>query len=187
MLGGLGQDVWRRPVVRQIKVVVATGFCLAFHLAALAGQSVSLAWDSSPDTNVTGYVVYSGNASGTYSSRVDVGTNTSTTVASLAEGSTYYFVVTAYNADGIESGPSNEVDFIVPGLIRLVQGGGTNAPVRVNFPVAPGRNYGLQATTDLFSWVTIWQTNCASNCWVEFKDPEAKSRPMRFYRVQFLP
>src|ERR1051326_2091558 len=187
MLVGSVQDVWRWLVVRQMKVVVATGFCIVLHTAALAGQIVTLAWDSSPDTNVTGYVLYSGNASGTYSSRVDVGTNTSTTVASLAEGSTYYFVVTAYNADGIESGPSNEVDFIVPGLIRLVQGGGTNAPVRVSFPVAPGHNYVLQATTDLFSWVTIWQTNCASNCWVEFKDPEAKSRPMRFYRVQFLP
>src|SRR5260221_5463889 len=178
MLGGLGQDGWRGLVVRQIKVVVATGLFVAFHLTASAGQSVTLAWDSSPDTNVTGYVLYSGNASGTYSSRVDVGTNISTTVASLAEGSTYYFAVTAYNADGIESGPSNEVGFIVPGLIRLVQGGGTNAPVRVSFPAAPAHNYGLQATTDFLSWVTIWQTNCLFNCWVELADSDTAFRTM---------
>ena len=187
MFGVVGQCGWRRLVVRQIPFVVAAGFCVTFHLTASASQSVSLAWDSSPDTNVTGYVLYSGNVSGKYTSRLDVGTNTTTTATGLAEGSTYYFVVTAYNAVGLESGPSNEVGFVVPGLIRLALGGATNAPVRLSFPVAPGRSYALQATADFLSWVTIWQTNCLSNCWVEFADPDAAFRPLRFYRVQFLP
>ena len=186
MFGGLGQGGWRRLVVRQTAFVVTAGFFATFHLAAQAGQSVALAWDRSPDTNVTGYVLYSRNGSNTNTSRVDVGTNITSTIAGLTEGSTYYFVVTAYNAVGLESGPSNEVGFIVPGLLRLVLGGATNAPERVRFPVAAGRNYGLQATTNFLSWVTICQTNCGSNCWVEFADPGAASLPKRFYRVQFL-
>ena len=187
MFGVVGQCGWRRLVGRSIKILVATGFYVTFYLTASASQSVSLAWDSSPDTNVTGYVLYYGNVSGTYTSRLDVDTNTTTTVTGLAEGSTYYFVVTAYSAVGLESAPSNEVGFIVPGLIRLALGNATNAPVRVSFPVAPGHGYALQATADFRSWATIWQTNCLMNCWVEFADPDAASQPMRFYRIQFLP
>src|SRR6266403_1953928 len=49
-------------------------------LVAQAEQSVSLAWDPSPDTNVIGYAVYYGTVSGTYGSRLDIGPNMTATV-----------------------------------------------------------------------------------------------------------
>ena len=174
-------------IKRKIKLVLFVEFCVSFHLGAFGSQSVSLAWDGSPDTNVIGYILYSGNASGDYGSRLDVGTNIVTTVSGLIEGNTYYFVITAYNAAGIESEQSNEVKFIVPGLVRMALGTKTNASPRLSFPVLPGRAYALQATTDFNSWVTILHTNCLSNCWVEFFDPYVASRQMRFYRVQVSP
>ena len=109
-------------IIRKIKLVLFVEFFVSFHLGAFGSQSVSLAWDGSPDTNVIGYILYSGNASGDYGSRLDVGTNIVTTVSGLIEGNTYYFVITAYNAAGIESEQSNEVKFIVPGLVRMALG-----------------------------------------------------------------
>jgi hypothetical protein len=54
-----------------------------------------------------------GTASGTYTKSVDVGNATSTTI-SLNPGTTYYFVVKALNAPGVESPASNEVSYLAP-------------------------------------------------------------------------
>jgi len=87
--------------------------------AALPSQSVSLAWDrnaatTDTRTNTVGYRLYSGTASGYYSSSADVGKSVKATVSNLVSGSTYYFTVKAYNAAGIESPPSNEISYTAP-------------------------------------------------------------------------
>jgi hypothetical protein len=72
---------------------------------------VTLAWDPSTDTSVTGYKAYMGVARGSYSSSVDVGTTTGCTLTGLDNTTTYYFAVTAYNAARLESAYSNEVAY----------------------------------------------------------------------------
>jgi hypothetical protein len=57
---------------------------------------------------VAGYNVYVGTASGVYGPAINVGNVNSYVVNNLAAG-TYYFVVTDYNSNGVESTPSNEV------------------------------------------------------------------------------
>jgi hypothetical protein len=71
--------------------------------------TVTLSWDPSTATNLAGYKVYKGTASGVYSSPITVGNVTSYTISNLGIGSTYYFAVTEYNTSGLESGFSNEV------------------------------------------------------------------------------
>ena len=77
--------------------------------AIASAQSVSLAWDASTDTTVTGYVVKWGTRAGNYTSSVDVGNRTNWTVSGLTPEQKYYFVVTSYAASGLSSVPSNEV------------------------------------------------------------------------------
>src|SRR5271168_2603360 len=84
------------------------GLCLSFCAVARAQQSVALGWDPESDPAVVGYVLYYGTASEQYTVRQDVGTNTSVTITSLALGTNYFFAVTSYNADGMESTPSPE-------------------------------------------------------------------------------
>jgi hypothetical protein len=75
---------------------------------------VGLAWDPSPDTNVTGYAVYYGTNSGSYSTRIDVLNVTNVTIPNsnlFQHPLANYFVVTAYTITGVESLPSNEVSY----------------------------------------------------------------------------
>lgn len=108
-------------------------FCLALLCAFGATPSrasVSLSWDQDPDPTVAGYNMHYGTASLAYSQVVTVGTATTVTIDGLQPGVTYYFAVTAYNASGTESLPSNEVQYttaLVPvtadATVVLVSGG----------------------------------------------------------------
>jgi hypothetical protein len=93
-------------------------FVLVGFPASTWAMGVTLAWDPSPSSDVSGYrlyykIGYSGapyDGTDAYEgdSPIDVGDMTTCTVSGLDSTQTYYFVVTAYNAEA-ESGPSNEV------------------------------------------------------------------------------
>ena len=69
--------------------------------------TATLSWESVTSTDLAGYKVYVGTASGVYGAPISVGSVTSY-MMNLPIG-TYYFVVTAYDMSGAESLPSNEV------------------------------------------------------------------------------
>jgi hypothetical protein len=167
---------------RRIGLLGLLGICFFVCVGGVAEQSVTLAWDLSPDTNVAGYFLYYGASSGSYTSQVDAGANVTATVSGLREGRTYYFAITAYDAYGFESDPSSEVPYIVPGILLLSSGPTPGDPMILKFPVAPTHWYEVQATPDFQSWSTIWQTTPAtSNDWVQFSDSPANAP--RFYRL----
>jgi hypothetical protein len=70
--------------------------------------SISLAWDASTST-VSGYRIYYGTSPTNLTNIVEVGNQTSYAVNGLTNGVTYHFVVHAYTAQGVMSGPSNPV------------------------------------------------------------------------------
>ena len=80
----------------------------------LAAESVGLTWDPNSENDLAGYLVYYGTASGNYS-ETQPATTPSATVTNLNSGTTYYFAVTAYNTNGLESGYSNEVSYSTSG------------------------------------------------------------------------
>jgi hypothetical protein len=73
------------------------------------GTAATLTWNPVTSTDLAGYKVYMGTASGVYGTSINAGNVTSYIVSNLAMGTTYYFVVTGYNTSGSESLPSNEV------------------------------------------------------------------------------
>jgi hypothetical protein len=75
--------------------------------------SVTLAWDASTSTNVSGYHIYFGGASGAYTNMLDAGTNLVLAISGLATNSTYFFAATAYNAEA-ESDFSAEISWTSP-------------------------------------------------------------------------
>jgi hypothetical protein len=89
---------------------------ISFPLTAPEAQAaeVTLTWDASTDNAVVGYKIHYGTSSGTYQTIIDAGNVTTLTVYSLADGTTYYFAATAYDANGNESGFSTEVTHTTP-------------------------------------------------------------------------
>jgi fibronectin type 3 domain-containing protein len=80
-------------------------------LSATVAGTANLTWDANTDSDLAGYKVYQGTSSGTYAASVSTipkGT-TSYTVAGLQTGTTYFFIITAYDNAGNESLHSNEV------------------------------------------------------------------------------
>jgi hypothetical protein len=76
-------------------------------MQALAAD-ISLEWTASSSSGVTGYKVYVGSQSGTYTAIYPIGNQTTYTVSSLNPGQ-YYFAVKAVDGSGNESPFSNEV------------------------------------------------------------------------------
>jgi hypothetical protein len=98
----------------QVPWLYLIGLCLSFCAVARGQQTVTLGWDPESDPAVVGYVLYYGTASLQYTVRQDVGTNTMIAISSLALGSNYFFAVTSYNSEGLESTPTPEVSVSLP-------------------------------------------------------------------------
>lgn len=78
--------------------------------------SVKLLWDANTETDLAGYTIHRGAASGVYIQTITVGVMTSPTltVESLACGTTHYFAARAFNTAGLYSGYSNELSIALP-------------------------------------------------------------------------
>ena len=83
-------------------------FVFAGPIGASA-ESVTVAWDPSPDASVSGYFVYVGNASRTYTAAVDVGAVTSVTLPNMDPGQRYYMAVASYDGRRLPGPPSAEL------------------------------------------------------------------------------
>jgi hypothetical protein len=148
-------------------------------------QQVALGWNASPDPTVVGYYFYYGAASGVYTNKADVGTNTAFTASGLVPGTTYYFSSTSYNAARVESGFVPEVSYVVPGILTVaVTENQGNAITRIQFPVAPTHSYQLESSPDLKNWSNLWLTTTqTTNGWLEYDEASSNLIPSRFYRL----
>jgi hypothetical protein len=174
-----------RGKCRRLAALGLVGFCAALPAVTNAERSVILAWDRSPDPNVTGYKAYYLEENAATPIQVNVGTSTQTTISGLKEGLKYTFTVTSYNMYGVESSPSGEVAFVVPVPLALNPPASPLGLMRLRFPVAPGHWYELQASGDLQSWATVWQVGKPDRyAWVEYEDPRGSSFKSQFYRLQ---
>jgi hypothetical protein len=120
-----------------------------FNNVNASATDVSLAWDASVSSNVSGYRVYVGTSSRSYNPPIPIGNLTTYTVTGLQNG-TYYFTVTAVDTGGNESAYSNEVSQVI---------GDITAPT-ITAVTATGIT-GTGATI-------TWTTNEASNSQVEY-------------------
>lgn len=77
--------------------------------------SVTLTWDPNPEADLAGYRIYYGPSTRNYTNALSFpGRGNTNSVTNLTAG-TYYFAVTAYSTNNLESDYSNEVAITVPG------------------------------------------------------------------------
>jgi len=79
-------------------------------------HSVSVTWTASNSSNISGYNVYRGTTSGGPYTQINTGlvTTTSYTDNTVVAGQVYYYVATAVNGSGQQSGYSSQVQATVP-------------------------------------------------------------------------
>lgn len=75
---------------------------------------IGLIWDRSPEPIVTGYRIYYGTATRSYTNIVDAGSSTNIVISNLAPRVEYHFAATAYETNGLESEFSDECIYVSP-------------------------------------------------------------------------
>jgi fibronectin type 3 domain-containing protein len=78
---------------------------------APATSSITLTWNANTDSDLAGYKIYRATTSGGYGAPIATlqGNVTTYIATGLQSGTTYFFVITAYDSAGNESARSNEV------------------------------------------------------------------------------
>jgi hypothetical protein len=105
------------PVTAAITVTAGTAtnspqtIPVTLTVSAPTISSATLTWDPNTETDLAGYKVYRATASGAYGAPIATLTGNVTNYGAmgLQVGTTYFFVVTAYDTAGNESLHSNEV------------------------------------------------------------------------------
>lgn len=107
-----------------MKKLVISLFVILFFAGIAAAADVTLAWDANSETDLAGYKLHWGTVNQVpFSDSLDVANVTQYMISGLAEDTTYYFAVTAYDTGGNESQYSNIIEYVVrPGqvVIRII-------------------------------------------------------------------
>jgi len=183
---------WSSPIMGLTRVLAGILFLAllynpvqAFSVILPSSYRVTLAWNPSLSTNVVGYNIYCGLASGVYNS-VESVTGTNTTITGLAAGTTYYFAATAVDALGVESQFSNETSYTtgVP-TVRARTASAGQFVLTVSGLI--GQTYDIEATQDFTTWTVIGTVTLEASGSVDFTDTNAASFSQRFYRTRETP
>jgi hypothetical protein len=181
---------WKRELyILAAALLVWSAAAVTARSGRSATRAVSLEWDASPDATVTGYIVYYGTESGRYGSSTNVGNQLQARVDGLETGRRYYFVVTAYNAEGLESVPSNEADAEIPsvpspGPIVIEQRGGSWA---VRGQGVAGVTFRIEYRESLTggAWITLGTATADAAGSFDYVDVAGTNSASRFYRVAY--
>ena len=151
-----------------IRLLTAFASLLLATAAIAAPPHVNLAWDPHPageQENLAKFVLHLGATSGNYDTTIDIPVssvdlqNPTYKVEDLTAGRDYFFMLTAVDKFGRESGPSNEVDVNIP------ENG--PSPPTLRFTMA------VQASTDMINWRHLASID------------HAVYHPREFYRIVF--
>ncbi len=108
------------------RIVVAIILVLLMVMNAPAAQKV-FTWDANTEADLAGYRLYQSNVSGQYTIGLDwiaeIPAGTETLIYDMTPDGTYYFVLTAFDVNGNESGYSNEVSTVIDETAPAPPGG----------------------------------------------------------------
>lgn len=177
------------------RVLAGILFCALLHSPAPvfsaplpATYSLDLTWADSLSPAAVGCNLYYGTNSGSYTTSIVLGDVTTATVPGLSYGVTYYFAMTAYDTNGLESDFSTEASYIqvLPGAqMQINAASGGQFTLTVAGPA--GHTYAIEATPDLANWTTIATVTLDASGSLDFTDTDAVNYSQRFYRTQEMP
>jgi hypothetical protein len=157
----------------------------AFAGISSAGNLItSLAWQASPSPEAVGYAVYYQVANLPLTNRVDVGKALSVTIPLLI-GVVHSIYVVAYTADGVESEPSNLLNYTPPPITPVKLTRQPDGAVQLRFRTSPLSLCWIEWTPTLEHpvWQALAMFVADANGNVVVSDPGATESAARFYRA----
>ena len=112
------------------KLLFILCFVLTFSVSTVFANpnaNITFVWNANSETDLAGYRLYQSNVPGFYTfgegnQIIDILTGTETVTIRVHDG-IWYWVLTAYDNHGNESGPSNEVTAIIDTISPSAPGG----------------------------------------------------------------
>lgn len=143
-----------------------------------------LAWDASPSAEVAGYAIYLVQADTMVTNRIEVGNSLTVTVP-LVVGSSNLIFATAYTSEGVESEPSNMLEYIPPPLTQPKLLKLDDGMVQLQFRTSPLARCRVEWADRIKNphWQTLAIVAADILGKVAYTDSEAAESETRFYRV----
>lgn len=179
---------WVAVRVWGLAVVGILSLFVPMKASAVAAAPVKLSWAASTDTAVAGYAVYYGPVGSGNASRLDAGANLQAVIPNLTADADYTFRVVAYDFDGAESPPSNQVQYSPPALTRVQLSQYLAGMMKLQFRGPAGAYCRVEYATSLNppNWQTLGGAYAsATDGTVTVLDAAARTSPMRFYRAVY--
>lgn len=173
--------------------ILASAFVsFALLINARAGQSVTLAWNPNTETNLAGYRLYWGHASRQYATHVEVPVPLTFVTVAVEPGTQYWFAVTAFATDGLESDYSDEVSYTSPGTAPDPAGPPPPPTLLVYskekgllwWPVLAEYVDTLETTTDFVTWVHVLGPYAPRSGGYSYPTPAEGAGAFRLKRVR---
>ena len=102
--------------------ILTLALLILTHSGVVHAGSLQVSWSAVSDSRVAGYKIKYGTTSRTYTTSVNSGLSTTQTLQNLTQGTTYYFVVVAYDSTGVEGTASSEVAGTVLNISNVASG-----------------------------------------------------------------
>jgi len=152
---------------------------------ALPASPCTLGWTLSHDASIAGYALYFGISGSLATNRQALGRTNAVTLFNLFASSNYFFYVVAYDASGVESPPSNIVNYKPQVMSRLKLTSASPGTKNLQFRAAPASVCLIQYTPTLkpAQWQILGSATADANGNITFADPTTGSAPSRFYRA----
>jgi fibronectin type III domain protein len=115
------------------RLIVAGTIAVLLRAATATAEALTLAWDPPADASIVGYIVSYGTQTRVYTSQINAGNTTRVTIPGLAAGVKYFFAVQSYNAYGVRSAMSAEVNGVAVGFTTLLSTAST--PSAIGTPI----------------------------------------------------
>ena len=167
-------------------LLVLPGFTRFAGAAAIPACPCTLGWNSSQDSSVTGYVLYYGMA-GSATNRQVLGLTNTFTFFNLIASSNYFFYLTTHDANGMESPPSNVLNYKPQILSLLKLASPAPGIMNLQFRAAPGSDCLIQYTATLnpAQWQILGTATADAMGNIAITDARAGKSPTGFYRARF--
>lgn len=114
MINDVVKKLARPASIRRFALCCVATLGLSLAQMVHGQTSVVLGWTPPADNSVAGFYVYYGTASGQYTTKIDAGSAFTYKVPNLTPGLNYFFIVSSYDINGVESTPSAEAELSLP-------------------------------------------------------------------------